>query len=103
MAFRFPPLNTLRIFDSAARQLSFKLAAEELHLTASAVSHGIQTLEGWLGAELFRRGTRALALTPEGEIYAPLIGHALNTLAEATDRLPGRRATGALSVSSAPT
>jgi DNA-binding transcriptional LysR family regulator len=103
MAFRLPPLNTLRIFDAAARQLSFKLAAEELHLTASAVSHGIQTLEGWLGAELFRRGSRSLALTPEGEIYAPLVGRALNTLSEATERLPGRRATGSLSVSSAPT
>jgi LysR family transcriptional regulator, glycine cleavage system transcriptional activator len=103
MAFRLPPLNTLRIFDAAARQLSFKLAAEELHLTASAVSHGIQTLEAWLGTELFRRGTRHLALTSDGEVYAPLISKALNTLAEATGRLPGRRATGSLAVSSAPT
>jgi len=102
MAFRLPPLNTLRIFDAAARHRSFKLAAEELHLTASAVSHGIQTLESWLGAELFRRNVRGLALTPEGESYAPRIGHALNMLAEATERLPGRRATGSLSVSIAP-
>jgi DNA-binding transcriptional LysR family regulator len=102
MAFRLPPLNTLRIFDSAARQLSFKLAAEELHLTASAISHGIQTLEVFLGAELFKRGTRSLSLTAEGETYAPLVGRALNTLAEATARLPGRRATGSLSVGSAP-
>src|SRR3954452_4561773 len=102
MAFRLPPLNTLRIFDSAGRQLRLKLAAEELHLTASAISHGIQTLEVFLGAELFKRGTRSLSLTAEGETYAPLVGRALNTLAEATARLPGRRATGSLSVGSAP-
>jgi DNA-binding transcriptional LysR family regulator len=103
MAFRLPPLNTLRIFDAAARHLSFKFAAEELHLTASAVSHGIQTLEAWLAAELFLRETRGLALTSAGENFAPLVERALNMLVEATEKLPGRRATGSLSVSSAPT
>lgn len=103
MAFRLPPLNTLRIFDAAARQLSFKLAAEELRLTASAVSHAIQTLEGWLDTDLFNRSNRSLSLTTEGQIYAPLVARALNMLADATEALPGRRATGSLSVSCAPT
>jgi LysR family transcriptional regulator, glycine cleavage system transcriptional activator len=103
MVFRLPPLNTLRLFDAAARCGSFKKAADELHLTASAVSHGIQTLEDAIGTELFRRNGRAIALTPAGMEYHPVVNGALVALAEATERLPGRKATGTLSVSSAPT
>jgi LysR family transcriptional regulator, glycine cleavage system transcriptional activator len=102
MVLRLPPLGTLRIFDAAARRLSFTLAAADMHLTPSAVSHGIRTLELWLGTELFRRDGRSLALSSEGENYARLVGQALEMLAEATDRLPGRRATGSLFVSSEP-
>ena len=103
MAFRLPPLSSLRVFEAAARHHSFRRAAEELNLTASAVSHGIQTLENWLGVELFTRESRGLRLTPAGEVYAPLVNQALSVLAKATDQLPGRKATGTLSVSSAPT
>jgi len=103
MAFRLPPLSSLRVFEAAARHNSFRKAADELNLTASAVSHGIQTLESWLGVELFHRQSRGLRLTGAGEIYAPLVNRALSVLAKATDRLPGRKATGTLSVSSAPT
>jgi len=103
MAFRLPPLSSLRVFEAAARHNSFRKAAQELNLTASAVSHGIQTLESWLGVELFHRGARGLRLTGAGEIYAPLVNQALSLLAKATDQLPGRKATGTLSVSSAPT
>lgn len=103
MAFRLPPLSSLRVFEAAARHGSFRKAAEELNLTASAVSHGIQTLENWLGVELFHREARGLRLTEAGGIYAPLVNQALSVLAQATEQLPGRRATGTLSVSSAPT
>lgn len=103
MAFRLPPLSSLRVFEAAARHKSFRKAADELNLTASAVSHGIQTLENWLGVELFHRTSRGLRLTPAGELYAPLVNEALDVLAKATDRLPGRKATGTLSISSAPT
>ncbi len=103
MAFRLPPLSTLRVFEAAARHKSFRKAADELNLTASAVSHGIQTLENWLGVELFNRQSRGLRLTGAGEAYAPLVNQALSVLAKATDRLPGRKATGTLSLSSAPT
>jgi LysR family transcriptional regulator, glycine cleavage system transcriptional activator len=103
MSFRLPPLSSLRIFEAAARHNSFRKAADELNLTASAVSHGIQTLEGWLGVELFHREARGLRLTSAGEIYAPFVNQALTVLAQATDQLPGRKATGTLSVSSAPT
>jgi LysR family glycine cleavage system transcriptional activator len=103
MAFRLPPLSSLRVFEAAARHNSFRKAAEELNLTASAVSHGVQTLESWLGVELFHRETRGLRLTGAGEVYAPLVNQALTVLAKATEQLPGRKATGTLSVSAAPT
>jgi DNA-binding transcriptional LysR family regulator len=76
MAFRLPPLSSLRVFEAAARHNSFRKAAKELNLMASAVSHGIQTLENWLGVELFYRETRRLRLTGAGEIYAPLVNQA---------------------------
>ena len=60
MASRLPPLSSLRVFEAAARHNSFRKAADELNLTASAVSHGIQTLENWLGVELLRE-TRRIA------------------------------------------
>lgn len=103
MAFRLPPLSSLRVFEAAARHRSFRKAAEELNLTASAVSHGVQTLENWLGVELFSRESRGLRLTGAGEIYAPLVGEALSVLAKATEQLPGRKPTGTLAVSAAPT
>ena len=103
MAFRLPPLSSLRVFEAAARHNSFRKAADELNVTASAVSHGIQTLENWLGVELFHRQARGLQLTHAGKVYAPLITQALSLIAKATEQLPGRKATGTLSVSSAPT
>jgi LysR family glycine cleavage system transcriptional activator len=103
MAFRLPPLSSLRVFEAAARHNSFRKAADELNLTASAVSHGIQTLENWLGVELFHRGPRGLQLTDAGKRYAPMVNEALGLLAKATEQLPGRKATGTLSISSAPT
>ena len=103
MGFRLPPMNTLRLFEAAARLGSFKQAAEEVHVTPSAVSHGLRTLEHWLGAELFHRDTRGLTLTPAGQSYAVEVNRALTILASATESFPGRKATGSLSVSVAPT
>ena len=65
--FRSPPLKGLRAFCAAARHLSFKLAAEELCLTPSAVSHQMKELERLLGVRLFERRTRALELTAAGQ------------------------------------
>lgn len=103
MAYRLPPLNALRLFEAAGRHLSFKLAAEELHVTPSAVSHGIQGLEDWLGVALFKRGHRQLALTEAGEAYLPVVRSALAQLAGATQRLPGRARPSRLVASIAPT
>jgi len=103
MAHRLPPLNALRLFEAAGRHLSFKRAAEELNLTPSAVSHGIQSLEAWLGMPLFERGHRSLALTQAGATYLGPVRDAIERLAAATDALPGRRPGGRLSVSVPPT
>jgi LysR family glycine cleavage system transcriptional activator len=66
MSKRLPPLNALRVFDAAARHLSFTRAADELFVTQAAVSHQIKSLEDFLGLKLFRRRNRSLLLTEEG-------------------------------------
>ncbi len=82
-----PPLDALRVFEAAARRLSFAAAAEELHLTASAVSHRIKALEAQLGLVLFERLTRKVRLTPAGRAYAVAVADAIAILREATRRL----------------
>lgn len=103
MALRLPPLSALRLFEAAGRHVSFKLAAEELRLTPSAVSHGIVALERWLGIALFDRGPRGLALTDAGRDYLPYVAEALTMIATGTQRLPSKRADRKIMVSSAPT
>lgn len=68
MSNRHRPLSVggLRAFEAVARCLNFRQAAEELHLTQPAVSRQIKSLEDELGASLFHRGTRHVALTPAG-------------------------------------
>lgn len=63
---RIPPLARLRTFEVAARLQSFALAAQELHLTASAVSHQMRDLERHFGRALFERRHRRVQTTPEG-------------------------------------
>ena len=102
MGFKLPPLSSVRVFEAAARHGSFKKAAEELNITASAVSHAVQNLEDWLGVTLFQRGGGKLGLTEPGAAYAAAVGEALKAVADATARLPGRRSQGRLAISSAP-
>src|SRR5215472_12555439 len=87
MIARLPSLNGLRAFEAAARHLSFTLAASELNVTQTAISHQIRRLEDELGIRLFVRKNRALALTPEAKEYLPGIRAAFNDLRLATDRL----------------
>jgi LysR family glycine cleavage system transcriptional activator len=87
MTARLPSLNGLRAFEAAARHLSFTLAASELNVTQTAVSHQIRRLEEELGIRLFIRQNRALALTPEARDYLPGVRAAFNDLRLATDRL----------------
>ena len=87
MTARLPSLNGLRAFEAAARHLSFTVAASELNVTQTAVSHQIRRLEEELGIRLFVRQNRALALTPEAKDYLPGVRAAFNDLRLATDRL----------------
>ena len=82
-----PPLDLLRGFESAARHLSFTKAAAELFLTQSAVSRQIQALEAFVGADLFERRHKALALTSEGRDYLRAISSALEEVRHATRAL----------------
>ena len=68
---RLLPLNALRSFDAAARRLSFAAAAEELGVTPAAVSVQVRRLEEWVGAPLFVRGHRSIALSTTGQRLAP--------------------------------
>jgi DNA-binding transcriptional LysR family regulator len=103
MKFCLPPLNTLRLFEAAGRHLNFKSAAQELGVTPSAVSHGIQALEDWLGSALFHRNGRAITLTSAGDAYLPAVAEALALLARAADHANGPNAGNALHISAAPT
>src|SRR3954468_2664886 len=64
------PLSALRAFEAVTRTGSFRAAAEDLNLTASAVSHAIRGLEIALGTTLFLRERRSIRLTEEGEMLA---------------------------------
>lgn len=103
MALRLPPLSSLRFFEAAGRHLSFKRAAAELHVTPSAVSHGIVALEQAVGVTLFVRGPRTLSLTPEGAEYLPYVSEALSLIAVGTQRLPHHQGRRSIAVSCAPT
>jgi DNA-binding transcriptional LysR family regulator len=103
MPLRLPPLPALRLFEAAGWLSSFKLAAEELGITPSAVSHGILGLEEWLGVALFLRGRRGLSLSREGTDYLPYISEALSMIAVGTQRMPSGRPDRTIVVSCAPT
>jgi LysR family transcriptional regulator, glycine cleavage system transcriptional activator len=90
MTARLPSLNGLRAFEAAARHLSFTVAASELNVTQTAISHQIRRLEQELGIRLFDRQNRALALTTEAKEYLPGVRAAFNDLRLATDRLMRR-------------
>lgn len=99
---RLPPLNAVRAFEAAARHLSFTRAAEELHVTQSAISHQVKALEEHLGLKLFKRMNRALLLTDEGQEYLPTVRKVFDQLFEATRRLMEKEARGKLTVSVLP-
>lgn len=78
-----PPLTALRAFEAAARNLSFKSAAEELRLTPTAISHQIRLLEGIVGRPLFRRLPRPLSLTEAGADLYPGLRAGFDRISEA--------------------
>jgi LysR family glycine cleavage system transcriptional activator len=94
-----PSLNGLRAFEAAARHMSFTRAADELHVTQTAISHQIRRLEEQLGKRLFVRGSRTLHLTRDAMDYLPAIRTAFDDLRRATVRLQRRDREGLLTVS----
>ena len=71
--------------------MSFTKAAEELHVTQTAISHQIRRLEDELGVTLFLRLKEGLALTEEGQAYLPGIRAAFHELRQATQALLASR------------
>lgn len=96
-----PPilLNALRAFEAAARRLSVKEAALELHVSASAVSHHIRQLEALLGCTLFERTGRGVELTEEGARLLPKLARGFGLITEAVAELHARTALGPLRIS----
>src|SRR5262245_13142653 len=75
-----PSVESLRCFFAAARQLNFRRAASEVGLTPTAFSERIRGLERELGATLFLRTTRKVALTAEGRALLPAAERALSSV-----------------------
>jgi LysR family glycine cleavage system transcriptional activator len=90
------PLRGIAVFEAASRLGSFRLAAAELNLTPSAVSHQIRLLEQVLGLELFRRAGRGVLLCDDGAEYARAVRQAFRTLRHATDDMSRRGRAGRL-------
>ncbi len=79
-AMELPSLAALRSFESAARHLSFRAAADELSVTQSAISHQVAELERRLGVRLFSRHSRRIELTAAGALYHPYLREAFDRL-----------------------
>ncbi len=98
MTYLLPPLNPLRAFEAAARHLSFKLAAHELHVTPGAVGQQVKALEDRLGVRLFERLHKQLILTPAGQEYVAAVQKGFYRIADATERLKPQGVASVLSV-----
>lgn len=99
---RIPSTQALRALDSFARHGSVWRAADELHLTRSAVSHQLRLLERDLGFALLERAGKGVALTPRGRHYANDVRKALTVLGDATVRHAGSGVGGTFSISCTP-
>jgi LysR family glycine cleavage system transcriptional activator len=89
--FRLPPLSTLIAFEAAARHQSIKQAADELHVTPTAVSRHIQKLELQIGRRLFERRHRAIVLAADGEIFLRAVTTGFTHIERAFVQLSGSR------------
>ena len=102
MIYRLPPLNALRVFEAAARHLSFKDAAAELNITQAAVSHQVKSLEEYLGVELFRRAGRGVQLTEAARACLPRLREGFDALAAAVEMIRERGAETELVITAPP-
>ena len=102
MGRKLPPMAAVRAFEAAARNLSFKAAAEELCLSPSAVSHQVRALEEFLDTALFERDGNRMRLTLTGEAYAGKLTGLLDAFDESTQEARGVRKGDSLRVLSTP-
>ena len=82
-----PPVANLQAFEAVARRRSFAIAAAELHLTASAISHQVARLESHLGVRLLERSAHGVRLSAAGEQYLQRVAGALAAISAATEDL----------------
>ena len=99
MRIRFPPMSAMRALEAASRLLSYSRAAEELHVTQSAISHQIRHVEELWGVKLFERRGRRLILTDAGMRLAPIVRDYIERLTTALQELKGEDQQGVLRVS----
>lgn len=85
--YRLPSLHALATFEASARHRSFRRAADELNVTAGAVSRQIKALEEELGATLFERTAPGLGLTAEGELLRGVLSETFLRLGETVDSI----------------
>jgi len=97
-----PPLRALTAFEAAARHLSFKAAAAELHVTPAAIGHQIKSLEAHFGVLLFRRLNRRLLLTDAGQACLPHLRSGFDMLGKAAEVLRKEQAHNVLTVTVEP-
>ncbi len=97
-----PPPSWLRTFEAAARHMSFTRAAEELHVTQSAVSQQIRLLEDRLGEPLFHRLPRSIQLTEAGKAYLPVVRDAFEQLSLGTEQVFGYSRTDLVTIRATP-
>lgn len=101
MRYVLPPMHTLRTFEAVSRLRGFALAADELHLTASAVSHQIRALESFYGTKLLQRNRLDVSLTPAGEQVLGVVQELLLRLSSVGESLRDKN-TRRLSVTAPP-
>jgi LysR family glycine cleavage system transcriptional activator len=90
MRYVLPPMHTLRSFEALSRLRNFTVAAAELHLTTSAVSHQIRAIESFYATKLFVRNRHDVALTPAGERLLEVIRGFLQQLSAVGETLRAR-------------
>ncbi|QHC49060.1 LysR family transcriptional regulator [Billgrantia tianxiuensis] len=96
------PLSQLRAFEAAARQRSFKRAAEELAVTPAAVSHQVRELEALLGVALFERRVRQVVPTPAAMQLLPVLQRGFDAFGEALEALREQGDSGSVTLSCTP-
>ncbi|WP_174236862.1 LysR substrate-binding domain-containing protein [Stutzerimonas nosocomialis] len=102
MKRQLPSLSALRAFEAAARHESAKQAAQELSVTATAISHQIKGLETALGIALFVRRPRKLELTPQGRELQQVLESAFDSIGNVFERLKAAPARQTATLSTTP-